>query len=74
MCPYVNFEEANPKTGWVAFYDPPRYSSGYTSLFQTIGFVPETHVLKPYVQRVQSTYALMQAMIEESEKNAKGVN
>ena len=71
MCPYVNFEDANPKTGWVAFYDPPRYSSGYTSLFQTIGFVPETHMLKPYQQRVQSTYALMQAMIEESVKNGQ---
>jgi hypothetical protein len=70
MCPYVNFEDANPATGWVAFYDPPRYSSGYTSLFQTIGFVPETHMLKPYPQRVQATYSLMQAMMEESAKRA----
>jgi len=68
MCPYVNFEAANPETGFVAFYDPPRYSTGYTSLFQTIGFMPETHMLKPYEQRVQATYALMQAMIEESAK------
>ncbi|GEO08217.1 M14 family metallopeptidase [Segetibacter aerophilus] len=70
MCPYVNFEDGSPEKGWVAFYDPPRYSSGYTSLFQTIGFVPETHMLKPFKQRVESTYALMVAMIEESSKKA----
>lgn len=73
LIPYVNFEDGNPDKGWAAFYDPPRYSSGYTSLFQTIGFVPETHMLKPFVERVKSTYALMQAMIEESSKQAKQI-
>ncbi|MCW3080339.1 M14 family metallopeptidase [Segetibacter sp.] len=71
MCPYVNFEAGSPEKGWPAFYDPPRYSSGYTSLFQTIGFVAETHMLKPFKQRVESTYDLMVAMIEESSKKAK---
>ncbi|MDE3234825.1 MAG: M14 family metallopeptidase [Bacteroidota bacterium] len=66
MCPYVNFEEGNPQKGWDAFYDPPRYSSGYTTLFQTLGFVPETHMLKPFSQRVWSTYALMQTMIDQA--------
>ena len=59
LCPYVSFEEGSPEKGWVAFNDAPRYSSGYTSLFQTIGFTPETHMLKPFAERVQSTYALM---------------
>lgn len=68
MCPYVNFEESNLKTGWEAFYDPPRYSSGYASLFETIAFVPETHMLKPFADRVKSTYAFMQTVIEESSK------
>ncbi|MDQ6814143.1 MAG: M14 family metallopeptidase, partial [Bacteroidota bacterium] len=71
MTPYVNFEDGSPEKGWTAFYDPPRYSSGYTSLFQTIGFVPETHMLKPFNERVLSTYALMQTIIEESSKHAK---
>ncbi len=70
LIPYVNFEGANPDKGWAAFYDPPRYSSGYVSLFQTIGFVPETHMLKPFAERVRSTYSLMQAMIEESSRQA----
>jgi len=66
MVPYVNFETANPDKGMEMFYDPPRYSSGYAALFQTIAFVPETHMLKPYKDRVLSTYALMQTMIEQA--------
>jgi hypothetical protein len=73
LVPYVNFEDANPEKGWVAFYDPPRYSSGYVTLFQTIGFVPETHMLKPFAERVKSTYDLMVAMIEECSKHAKEI-
>ena len=66
ICPYVNFEEANPSVGWEAFYDPPRYSSGYASLFQTISFVPETHMLKPFADRVHSTYAFMQSVMDKA--------
>jgi len=73
MTPYVNFENANPDSGWAAFYDPPRYSSGYAALFQTIAFVPETHMLKPYKDRVTSTYALMQTIMEEAGKHAKEI-
>lgn len=70
MCPYVNFETANPDKGWTAFYDPPRFGSGYAALFQTMAFVTETHMLKPYKQRVLSTYALMEVMINEAGKKA----
>ncbi|MEP7142847.1 MAG: M14 family zinc carboxypeptidase [Ferruginibacter sp.] len=70
MAPYVNFETASPDNGMEMFYDPPRYSSGYAALFQTIAFVPETHMLKPYKERVQSDYTLMQAMIEQAGANA----
>jgi hypothetical protein len=69
MTPYVNFEEGNADKGWTAFYDPPRYSSGYAALFQTIAFVPETHTLKPFDQRVKSTYAFMQSLIEQASLN-----
>lgn len=73
MCPYVSFFGANPDRGWDAFYDAPRYSSGYAALFQTMGFVPETHMLKPFPQRVKATYALMQTMIEEGAKHATSI-
>lgn len=70
MVPYVNFETTDFGKGMEMFYDPPRYSSGYTALFQTIGFVPETHMLKPFKDRVLSTYALMQTMMEKAAVNA----
>lgn len=66
MTPYVNFERSSPDSGMVQFYDPPRYSSGYATLFQTIAFMPETHMLKPFADRVRSTYALMQTFIEQT--------
>jgi hypothetical protein len=69
MVPYVNFETASPDTGMEMFYDPPRFSSGYAALFQTISFMPETHMLKPYKERVLSDYALMLTMIEQASKN-----
>jgi hypothetical protein len=69
MVPYVNFETASPDTAMEMFYDPPRFSSGYAALFQTISFMPETHMLKPYKERVLSDYALMITMIEQASKN-----
>ena len=69
MVPYVNFETTDFGRGMEMFYDPPRYSSGYAALFNTIGFVPETHMLKPYKDRVLATYAFSQTVMEEASKN-----
>jgi len=74
MSPYV-YARTTPDEGIIAFLDLPRYSSGYTALFNTIGFIPETHMLKPFEDRVASTYAFMESVIEavhnDSEKIAK---
>lgn len=70
MIPYVNFEESDPRKGWTAFYDPPRFSAGYAALFGTIAYTPETHMLKPFKQRVESTYDLMCVIIRESARRA----
>ncbi|MGN7784544.1 M14 family metallopeptidase [Niabella sp. 22666] len=65
LVPYVNFDHRDKvEKGWDAFWDAPRYSSGYATLWSTFAFVPETHMLKPYSQRVQSTYELMRSFIE----------
>ncbi len=63
LCPYVNFDE-KVEGGLVAFPDMPRYSTGYAALHHSIGFMPETHMLKPFPERVKSTYALMDCMIK----------
>ncbi|ACT96295.1 M14 family metallopeptidase [Dyadobacter fermentans] len=57
--PYVNAWEQTPDKGFVQFPDWPRYSTGYAALFHTIGVMTETHMLKPYDQRVKSTYAYL---------------
>lgn len=66
MAPYVNFETTDFDKGMEIFLDPPRYSSGYAALFNTMSFIPETHMLKEYSQRVRSTYDLMQTFIEQA--------
>lgn len=62
MTPYVNAWGKTPDKGWVQFIDWPRYSSGYAALFHTIAFMSETHMLKPFPQRVHATYAYLEAV------------
>jgi len=70
LFPYVNFNAYDLNRGMTQFYDPPRYSSGYAALFQCIGFVPETHMLKPYKERVKSTYDLMVSISKLAHEHA----
>lgn len=67
MVPYVSFRKATPESGIVSFMETPRYSTGYASLKHTIGYMPETHMWKPYWQRVRSTYYLLDALIKAAE-------
>lgn len=67
ITPYVNVFGRTPESGFSQFMDSPRYSTGYTTLFNTLGLMVETHMLKPYKQRVEGTYALMDALIENIE-------
>jgi hypothetical protein len=57
-----------PEEGFSQFMDHPRYSTGYTTLWSTLGLMVETHMLKPYQQRVEGTYALMESLIDVVEK------
>src|SRR6185436_6466360 len=73
LVPYVNFGGNTPDAGMTAYFDGPRYSSGYASLWHCFAFVPETHMLKSYEQRVLSTYALMKSFIEFTTKNSETI-
>ncbi len=70
LIPYVEFDGADLNKGITMFYETPRYSSGYAALFGTFSFIPETHMLKPYKQRVTSTYDLMATFISKSSSSA----
>lgn len=69
ITPYVNVFNRTPESGFSQFKDSPRYSTGYTTLFNTLGMMVETHMLKPYKQRVDGTYELMKSMIEITEEH-----
>lgn len=66
MCPYVDPGPSSvPDSGIHGFLETPRYSTGFAALFNTIGFVAEAHMLKPFDQRVAATYDLMVALIRK---------
>ncbi len=73
MIPYVDFGNTDFNNGMTMFMDPPRYSSGYAALFNTLSFMPETHMLKPYKDRVNATYDLMATFIKIASENAKDI-
>ena len=73
LVPYINAFGDTPETGWSAYFDGPRYSSGYASLWQTFAFMPETHMLKSYDKRVKAAYALMECFINFISKNSEKI-
>ncbi|WP_299248647.1 M14 family metallopeptidase [uncultured Aquimarina sp.] len=73
ITPYVNVWGTTPDKGWTQFMDSPRYSTGYTTLWNTLGMMVETHMLKPYKLRVEGTYELMKSMIDITEKDGEKI-
>ena len=69
ITPYVNVFNKVPENGFSQFMDYPRYSTGYTTLWNVFGLMVETHMLKPYKQRVEGTYALMKNTMDIAEEN-----
>ncbi len=59
MCPYVNTLKETPDSGLVGFLETPRFATGYTALYNILGFVTEAHMLKPYPIQVKATYDLL---------------
>jgi len=57
--PYVNIHDEKPDGGFSQMMDYPRYSTGYASMFNVPGSMPETHMLKDYESRVKVTYEYM---------------
>ncbi len=73
ITPYVNVFNRPPEYGFNQFMDHPRYSTGYTTLWNTLGLMVETHMLKPYKKRVEGTYQLMHSLIQVVEKDYKNI-
>lgn len=71
LIPYVNVFGGTPDNGWPEFFDGPRYSSGYAALWHCYSFTVETHMLKPYDQRVKATYDLMRSFLDFTSANSE---
>jgi hypothetical protein len=69
LFPYVELMEETPDKGIMAFNDLPRYSMGYASLFHSISFTTETHMLKPFPQRVKATKEFIIEILKWTSEN-----
>jgi hypothetical protein len=69
-CPYVNPVKDSPDHGIAEFLETPRFSTGYAALHHTIGFMPETHMLKPFADRYASMRALVETALDFTVANA----
>ena len=63
-CPYVNPVKDTPDDGIAEFLEVPRFSTGFAALHHVIGFMPETHMLKPYKDRYDSMRALLDVTMD----------
>lgn len=70
MVPYVELKGDTPETGIVAFNDLPRYAMGYASLFHSISFTVETHMLKPFPNRVKVTEEFIDVLYKWTRNNS----
>jgi len=72
-CPYVNPVQDSPDHGIAEFLETARFSTGYAALHHTIGFMPETHMLKPFKDRYESMRALVETALDFTVANAERI-
>ncbi len=73
MCPYVYSLKSTPDSGLVGFMETPRYSTGYAALFNTIGFVSESHMLKTHQERVEAQEQFLKSLLEIANADYKTI-
>ncbi|MFI5203491.1 MAG: M14 family metallopeptidase [Flavobacteriales bacterium] len=73
IVPYVNTTENTPDKGINAFIESPRFATGYATLFNCFGITVETHMLKPFDQRVKATYDGLVSMLDISATHAENI-
>lgn len=70
LFPYVELMKETPEDGIHAFNDLPRYAMGYASLYDALSFTIETHMLKPFPQRVKATHDMISDLIKWMSENS----
>ena len=73
LVPYVHLKGETPEAGIQVFNDLPRYAMGYASLMNAMSFTLETHMLKPFPERVKSTLVFIEATLDWMKINSKKI-
>jgi len=73
ICPYVTVWRDTPDNGYSLFLESPRYSTGYVSLFNTLAFMTENHIFKPFEDRVLSCLDFMHCLLEFTSDNSNEI-
>lgn len=71
--PYVETKGETPESGIQAFNDLPRYAQGYGALFHSLSITVETHMLKPFPQRVKATKDYLNFLFRWSQANTLAI-
>ncbi len=69
VAPYVGFREGKLEKGIYDWAAAPRFSNGYAAVQNRPGLLVETHMIKPYKERVFATKAAIEAVLEIANKN-----
>lgn len=69
LIPYVEMLDEKLDKGIHAFNDLPRYAMGYASLFPCLSITTETHMLKPFPDRVKATKLYLNELITWTSSN-----
>ncbi len=69
LIPYPTYSNRNPESGISNYVQTPRYSTGYTQLFNAMSFMTENHCYKPYPDRVKSAYHFITSLVEYTSEN-----
>ena len=63
---YLDFKDGrDPRKGIANFGSGPRFSTGYAALQNRPALLIETHMLKPYANRVRAVYDLVELLLEQ---------
>jgi len=73
MVPYVQYTERGDIRAITGFKEEAYYSTGYTALFNTFGFMTETLVHKPYHNRVIGTLQFITELVRFGSQNSKEI-
>ncbi|MDX9727865.1 MAG: M14 family zinc carboxypeptidase [Bacteroidales bacterium] len=73
MVPYVQYTDRGEIKAITGFEESAYYSTGYSALFNSFGFMTETLVYKPYPERVRGTLQFITELFRYTSLNHKEI-